>query len=152
VTDPLFSTTGTDIVYDAVEFLRTEKIEAIADAPVVHEALHVCWVQENDENCGVCNKCLRTMLVLDVCGALPRFRTFPPTPGLLDRISKMDCSYFADRRELEDIRAFAVTRGRADAARAIDRALARARRSALLRGPVTWAASVARKLLGMRLG
>lgn len=148
VTDPLFSTSRTDVVYDAVEFLRTEKIEAIADATVVHDALHVCWVEENDANCGVCNKCLRTMLVLDVCGALSRCRTFPPAPALLDSISKMDCSYFADRRELEDIRAFALSRGRVDAARAIDRAVARTRRRALLRAPVAWARSATRNLLG----
>jgi hypothetical protein len=142
VTDPLFSTRRTAIVYDALEYLRTEKIADIAGAPTVHDALHVCYTLETDENCGACTKCLRTMLVLEVCGTLSRCHTFPRVP-LLERVAKMDCSHYADSRELEDIRAFALGRGRGDVARAIDRSQVYTR----LRKPVRLAGRVARGLL-----
>jgi hypothetical protein len=145
VTDPLFSTRHTAIVYDAIEYLRTEKIELIAESPVVHDALHVCWELENDENCGVCNKCLRTMLAFEVCGALSRCRTFPSVP-LLERIAMMDCTHYIDSREFEDIRTLALARGRQDVVAAIDRSVRRTRWLNRLRRPARWARGVARRL------
>jgi len=123
VTDPLFSTWRTDIVYDGVAWLRTEKIEAIAQSRIALDALHVCYETCTDENCGACNKCLRTMVALDVCGVLDECTLFPRRVDLVEAIARMDCSHFADQRELEDIRRLALERGRPDVVRAIDRSM-----------------------------
>lgn len=128
VTDPLFSTWRSSIVYDAVSYLRTEKIEAISGSPTALRALRVCYESWSDENCGECNKCRRTMLTLDVSGALRDCETFPRRTVDLDEIAAMDCSHFADFREFQDIREFAIARGRLDVVRALDRSMSRTRR------------------------
>lgn len=127
VTDPLFSTRDTAIVYDGVAYLRTEKLEAIADSPVALETLRVCYDTWTDQNCGKCNKCLRTMLGLELCGSLTACATLPHPVDLVEKIDAMDCSHFADLRELEDLRGLAVTKGRHDVVRAIDNSMRRAR-------------------------
>jgi hypothetical protein len=149
VTDPLFSTRSLSIAHEAVEYLRTDRILAIADSPLAQSALRVCYALDSDENCGACTKCLRTMLVLDLCGALPSFGTFPAVP-LLERVAKMECSAF-DLREMEDIRILAESRGRGDAMRAIDRAVARSRWRRWVRSGRGRVRRLARRLSGQRL-
>ncbi len=132
-TDPLFSTSRTAIVYDAIAYLRTEKIESLAGCDPALRALHVCYESESDENCGACNKCLRTMLALDICGALARCDAFPRKTIDLRQVARFDCSHPFDHRELQDIRKLALAKGRVDAARAIDRSFARTRRRSRVR-------------------
>lgn len=135
-TDPLFSTSQTAIVYDAIAYLRTEKIESLATcAPALRE-LRVCYESESDENCGECNKCQRTMLALDICGALARCDAFPRKTIDLREVARFDCSHPFDHRELQDIRKLAVAKGRVDAAKAIDRSFARTRRRKRVRAGV----------------
>jgi hypothetical protein len=124
ITDPLLSTTGTTLVHDGSAYLRTEKTVAIAHSPVAMEALRVCYHTWSEENCGVCSKCLRTMLTLELVGALQRCTTLPHalTPAQVER---MDCSHFADLREFEDIRRLAVAAGRVEMIRALERSLRR---------------------------
>jgi hypothetical protein len=145
-TDPLFSTARTAIVYDAIAYLRTEKIESIVDCAPAMRALHVCYESESDENCGRCNKCRRTMLVLDLCGALARCDAFPRKTIDLRDVEHFDCSHPFDFRELQDIRKLALSKGRVDAARAIDRSFARTRRRTRLRAGV---AAIRRPLGGL---
>lgn len=133
VTDPLFSTSRTAVVHDGTAWIRTEKLEAIAESPAAHWSVRVCYANDDDRNCGVCNKCLRTMVVLEICGALDRCRTFPVHPDLLSAVASMDASHFADAREIEDIRRLARARRRADAVGALDRCLRRTRRRRRLR-------------------
>src|SRR5688500_14294828 len=135
-TDPLFSTSQTAIVYDAIAYLRTEKIESLATCAPALRALRVCYESESDENCGECNKCQRTMLALDICGALARCDAFPRKTVDLRQVARFDCSQPFDYRELEDIRRLAVARGRVDAARAIDRSFGRTRRRKRVRAGV----------------
>jgi hypothetical protein len=143
VTDPLFSTRNTRIVYDGVAYLRTEKIEAISDSPVALDALRVCYETWTDQNCGTCNKCLRTMIGLDICGALDKCPTLPHPGDLVERIGQMDCSHFADFREFEDLRRLAVAKGRHDVVRSIDRSVRRTKvRKAVLAGRRTLGAPV----------
>jgi hypothetical protein len=145
VTDPLYSTANTAIVYDAIEYLRIEKIEAIAGSAAAHHALHVCWVMDDDENCGACKKCLRTMLVLDLLGVLSSFETFPRVP-LLERVARTDWSHPTDTRELEDTRVLALARGRSDVVRAIDAGMTYTRLLGALAKPVGLARRAAQRL------
>jgi hypothetical protein len=132
-TDPLFSTSRTAIIYDAIAYLRTEKIESIAECAPALRALHVCYESESDENCGDCNKCRRTMLALDICGGLARCDAFPRKTIDLRQVARFDSSHPFDHRELQDIRKLALAKGRVDAARAIARSFARTRRRKRIR-------------------
>ena len=59
------------------EVARTEKIKYIADDKFVQKSLKVCNDNEQ-ENCGKCEKCMRTMLSLDIVGKLEAFdQSFP---------------------------------------------------------------------------
>ena len=53
---------------------RIDKTDFIADFPIVQNHLSVCWPRV-DDNCGICSKCVRTLVDLDVCGKLDKFAT-----------------------------------------------------------------------------
>jgi hypothetical protein len=65
--DPLWSSPGGEAVHDGLEFHRSEKTVAIASDPEIVSALQVCW-NSKVSNCGVCGKCARTRLVLEIIG------------------------------------------------------------------------------------
>ncbi len=59
------------------ELRLIDKVRALADSPVAHKHLRVCWENRGSTyNCGVCEKCLRTMASLAVFGKLERFESF----------------------------------------------------------------------------
>lgn len=77
VLNPLFSTEDLAIRTLGCEARRVDKVQAIASHPVVHGALRVCWENRGDAyNCGVCEKCLRTMAAMDIFGGLECCSTF----------------------------------------------------------------------------
>lgn len=51
---------------------RMEKLEYISDFPITWKHLHVCIKQE--KNCGVCDKCSRTLLSLETMGKLDKYK------------------------------------------------------------------------------
>jgi len=78
--DPLWSTEGVSIIHDGCEARRVDKIRFIAQFPVVTDTLRVCTYRPfsgSIYNCGVCEKCLRTMVALHIAGALQKCRTLP---------------------------------------------------------------------------
>ena len=69
--DPLWSTEGLEFVYDGGEAERFDKIGVIASSPMAVQKLRVCWENRGAAyNCGRCEKCLRTMIALELWGAL----------------------------------------------------------------------------------
>ncbi|MCV2218251.1 hypothetical protein [Thauera sp. Sel9] len=77
-TDPLFSDEALQFVHDGCEATRVQKIERISENPIALAHLRVCWERvEGAYNCGVCEKCLRTMTSLYALGALSDAKTFP---------------------------------------------------------------------------
>lgn len=70
--DPLCSNGATEIVHDDVTVSRLDKTRAVAMRPDVLANLRVCWDEPND-NCGTCQKCLRTMAALRLCGVAGPF-------------------------------------------------------------------------------
>jgi len=63
ITDRLFSGGFMNIVHDGAQFTRTAKVEYLANFPSVVNRLKVCWEgSAQHENCGVCEKCVRTRL------------------------------------------------------------------------------------------
>ncbi len=78
LTDALWSSPILEIDYDCPELTRTEKLVHLAGNKTACDHLRVCW--ENDKeryNCCRCEKCLRTMVVLEICGALDGCQAFP---------------------------------------------------------------------------
>jgi hypothetical protein len=73
--DPLWSTETLRFIHDGGE-TRIEKLRLLLPHPEALSRLRVCWENEGNYNCGVCEKCLRTMLGLralgvDHCAAFP---------------------------------------------------------------------------------
>lgn len=68
-TDYLMSGDQMQLVLDGSAYTRTEKIELLRNYPTALETLKVCWEGKNEErNCGVCEKCIRTKLNLMAVG------------------------------------------------------------------------------------
>lgn len=78
LTDPLWSTDTLRIVHDGAEATRVEKIAGeIAASDVAMQYLRVCWQNTGGRyNCCECEKCLRTMVALDILGILDKCRSF----------------------------------------------------------------------------
>jgi hypothetical protein len=73
--DPLWSTEAVQIVHDGGE-TRVDKLRLLVQYPDVLARVRVCWENLGNYNCGLCEKCVRTMLGLralgvDHCAAFP---------------------------------------------------------------------------------
>jgi hypothetical protein len=91
--DPLWGSSAVELVNDGSEPSRLEKVKAIADWPLVHRNLSVCYESRGSEiNCGVCMKCVGTQLRLEIIGARDRIQTFPKAPmhELIDAVPWLD--------------------------------------------------------------
>jgi hypothetical protein len=76
--DPLWSTKSTEIIHDGGAATRVAKVTRIATEPLPQQFLRVCFMQHQQDNCGECMKCLRTMSTLELLGHREAFETFPP--------------------------------------------------------------------------
>ena len=77
VLDHRFSTERTEIVHYG-DANRLDKVARVARSEAALDTLRVCHHDgERDENCGRCEKCLRTMLQLHIVGELERASTLP---------------------------------------------------------------------------
>lgn len=75
--DPLWSNGRVRFVHDGCEELRLEKVRAIAELDPVLRWLRVCPAcRPGRYNCGVCEKCQRTMITLRLFGVLDRATCF----------------------------------------------------------------------------
>lgn len=88
LTDPLLSSASFQIVHDGAGYGRIDKLRELTGWSGAMRHLRVCWQgAQLDRNCCACEKCLRTMLMLDVCGA-PQPEAFPRTidAGVISRL------------------------------------------------------------------
>jgi hypothetical protein len=67
LTDPLWSSEAVTVVHDGGE-RRIDKLRAVAAHPDTLRLLRVCWENTGINNCGQCEKCIRTMLPLLALG------------------------------------------------------------------------------------
>lgn len=74
--DHLWSTEQCRIEHHGSHLTRTQKIELVAEHQDALDVLRVCWRHVDRYNCGECEKCLRTMVALEIVGALNRCPTF----------------------------------------------------------------------------
>lgn len=127
LTDPLLSTSRTAIVHDGAAWSRTDKTRLLVDNEHAMRNLRVCWRSESDRNCGRCNKCYRTMLILELLGSLRSCETFRDAALDMADAARVHCARPWDFREFEDIRALAVRSARPDIARAAELTMRRSR-------------------------
>lgn len=127
ITDPLLSTSATRTRPYGAGHDRFEKLAFLVRFPLAIETLHVCWEERSDGNCGRCEKCLRTLIALDILGVRDRAATFPQEPLDLSRLGEVwkDQPLFV--RMYAQLKNHAARAGRADIASAIDARLTRHR-------------------------
>ena len=69
--DGLWSTEAVAMEHDSCVATRDGKVEwLVRNRPDLLDTLHICLEQDSTENCGRCGKCLWTMLLLHLNGAL----------------------------------------------------------------------------------
>lgn len=68
ITDGLMSSNAFQIIPDGGAFTRSEKIREISNWPEALQYLRVCWREKKGRNCGLCEKCIRTILSFRVNG------------------------------------------------------------------------------------
>ena len=76
--DPLWSTETLEFIHDGCEATRIEKVARLSKCDIALQSLQVCVSPhaKGAYNCGLCEKCLRTMINLELVGALDRCATF----------------------------------------------------------------------------
>jgi hypothetical protein len=83
--DPLWSTRELRIVHDGAEATRTQKLlDWICHSELALENLRVCLAPGDAYNCGRCEKCVRTMIPLELAGKLASSPVFPGQPSPRD--------------------------------------------------------------------
>ncbi|MEM9250355.1 MAG: hypothetical protein AAGB05_16880 [Pseudomonadota bacterium] len=139
VIDPLWSGRRLEVIHDDSTFHRVEKTEFVAQHPEAMGAINVCDIRVDGkgyQNCSRCQKCLRTMITLDLFGmanpaSSPAFDWSDYTPGAFAKVflrTDNDISYVIDIRDRSE------ALGRTDVMQACDTALTRAR----LMRPISW--------------
>lgn len=126
ILDPLWSTELVDFYHDGCEIRRVDKAAYIASHDVAMKYLQVCdRIRRGSNNCGYCEKCLRSMLNLKAAGALERCETLPneidPEAVRALDLSGYSASYFAR----ENLRALERLGTELELVRALEEALDR---------------------------
>ncbi|NSW54230.1 MAG: hypothetical protein HPY85_17140 [Anaerolineae bacterium] len=78
--DPLLNSEILEIYPHGSAVGRMDKLRAMQDWPPLHGNLLVCFDSTRPDfaaNCGVCSKCLRTRMMIEMLGKTGTFRTFP---------------------------------------------------------------------------
>lgn len=76
--DNLWSSEALSLIHDGFELTRSEKVEVCVQSEPALKVLRVCFQGMGRwNNCGKCEKCLRTMVSLICCNALERAPLFP---------------------------------------------------------------------------
>jgi hypothetical protein len=136
---PLLSTEETHMLFDGGDATRAEKTLILARWEETWSTLRVCWrptVFNADtgliENCCRCPKCMRTMITLEIAGALSKYRTFPE-PLDRRRMRALHHMSLDERLFYNDMLRAAREAGRADIVRDLRYARIRSRIEAAIR-------------------
>jgi len=76
--DPLLSTEALEVVHDGADATRVQKTSVVGRWPPAFGRLRVCVSYDPDvQNCCRCEKCVRTMMTLELLGLLGQHTSFP---------------------------------------------------------------------------
>jgi len=91
ILDHLIATETMETIHDSPHVKRTEKTEAISRWSETYSTLRVCGYKtgyhektNSIQNCGRCEKCIRTIKTLELYGRLEKYQTFRRKPSRLD--------------------------------------------------------------------
>jgi hypothetical protein len=86
--DPLVRCNKTEVIHDAFEMKRVEKVKLIHSQPELLTHIRVCNNEyQTGYNCGHCEKCYRTAMVLNILGVNPEKTSFPKETFSLSEIA-----------------------------------------------------------------
>jgi hypothetical protein len=122
--DPLMSSSRTEIIHYGADFGRMDKTAFISRSEVALRYLHVCWKGGTARNCGVCEKCYRTLLSLEVLGRREKAASFPAGRFSLDHFRTISIKDLLIVDLYEEIRRHALEHSRPDVVKAIDERMA----------------------------
>ena len=71
-----FSTDTLRIYSEGANLTRLQKLKEISKFPITYKYLNVCSLKGH--NCGMCEKCIRTMAALDSIGSLDKYKSTLP--------------------------------------------------------------------------
>jgi len=112
--DHHYGTETLQVIHDAASYSRYDKVKELADWTVAQDSLHVCWRYPGTvQNCCNCEKCRRTMLHLEILGALSDFSCFEE-PYNRNRLRHSLVEYREILKEYEDAIGYARNAGRRD--------------------------------------
>jgi hypothetical protein len=106
------------------DFRRYAKTAFIANSQVALENLHVCWVGQNDTNCGRCEKCCRTLLALELLDCRLQATSFPAGEFSLANVARLKLPSRPVFPLFEEIASVALEKNRTDIATAVTACLA----------------------------
>ncbi|MCD4671676.1 MAG: hypothetical protein K8R77_03340 [Anaerolineaceae bacterium] len=110
--DHLLSTETVKVSHHGATASRIEKVEAVSNWKPAQNFLRVCVDEKKRSavnNCSKCEKCIRTMTMLEICGTLPAVKTFQQPFGKWD-ILKWTPHYEAGEVWIPQTLSFARTR------------------------------------------
>jgi len=137
--DHHMSTSTLHFIHDGPAATRLDKTKVVVESPVALSSLRVCWEGGTSSNCGECEKCIRTMVALELLGALEPCTTFEANRVDVRKVARIDTA----PKEIGPLRLYyqemlieARQRGKGDLAKALDRSLRRSARNFYLRRAV----------------
>jgi hypothetical protein len=135
---PLSSTSRLRFDDEGVAMSRIAKTVAVAQSDVALASLRVCFRSGDESNCMRCVKCMRTAVMLEALGVLGKATPFRTASLAPSRVARTAVTEMIDRHFFGALPAFCREHGRPDLARAVEQALARARRHDPFRPLVRW--------------
>jgi hypothetical protein len=88
--DHLWSSESLQVIHAGNEIWRSDKLREIMNEPLVRKHLRVCFQNTGSSpNCGCCEKCIRTMLVLAQSRQLDYFPGFENRESLAESVNKL---------------------------------------------------------------
>ena len=70
----LLRTEKFELISDGYQYDRTGKTERIVDWDIAKKYLNVCCINDNEDNCSICHKCVRTLLALEAMNKLDEYK------------------------------------------------------------------------------
>lgn len=105
--DPLWSTESLRVIHDGIERNRLEKVRYLSGFINMLVNLRVCWRNKKGSyNCCECEKCLRTMIMLEAVGVLEKCKSFdkPINLNILRKLYVVKTHLRHFRHTLEELR------------------------------------------------
>jgi hypothetical protein len=126
--DPLLSTANLRFEDDGGQWTRMEKLTRVVRSDLAMNRLRVCWEGRSELNCGRCEKCLRTLAMLEILGARHRAVTFPAEAWSLEALANLRLRNSTASWSMSELARVAAEAGRHNVAAAARRSVRHSRR------------------------